>query len=93
VLVVQERNASHPMRKFVNDVIYRMNQQNPMKASNLRANDDQQVALSASFAPYKMFCERREANGQPDNAFYIIRDSEGYARAISPKFLLHAYAS
>jgi hypothetical protein len=60
VLVVQERNSSHPMRKFVNDVIFRMNQQNPMKASNLRANDDQQVALAASFAPYKIFYERRE---------------------------------
>ncbi len=60
VLVVQADNASHPMRKFVNDVIYRMNQQNPMKASNLRANDDQQVALGAAFAPYKVFYERRE---------------------------------
>lgn len=60
VLVVQTNNASHPTRKFVNDVIYRMNQQNPMKASNLRANDDQQVAIGGLFASHKVFYERRE---------------------------------
>jgi AIPR protein len=60
VLVVQPDNARHPTRKFVNDVIYRMNQQNPMKASNLRANDDIQVELGAAFAPHKVFYERRE---------------------------------
>lgn len=60
VLVVRPDDARHPTRKFVNDVIYRMNQQNPMKASNLRANDDIQVSLGAAFAPNKVFYERRE---------------------------------
>jgi hypothetical protein len=60
VLVVQPAEASHPSRKFVNDVIFRMNQQNPMKASNLRANDDIQVEIAAGFAPHKVFYERRE---------------------------------
>ncbi len=60
VLVVQMDNVRHPTKKFVNDVIYRMNQQNPMKASNLRANDDVQVELAAAFVPYKVFYERRE---------------------------------
>ncbi len=61
VLVVRPDDARHRTRKFVNDVIYRMNQQNPMKASNLRANDDVQVAIGAAFAAHKVFYERREA--------------------------------
>ena len=60
VLVVQPDDATHPTRKFVNDVIFRMNQQNPMKASNLRANDDVQVTIAATFAAHKVFYERRE---------------------------------
>lgn len=60
VLVVKPEDAKHPTRKFVNDVVFRMNQQNPMKASNLRANDDRQVAIAGSFVPFKVFYERRE---------------------------------
>jgi hypothetical protein len=60
VLVVKPEDADHPTRKFVNDVVFRMNQQNPMRASNLRSNDDVQVALAGQLAVYRVFYERRE---------------------------------
>lgn len=62
VLVVtggnQDQDKSSP-KKFVNDIIFRTNQQNKMYAYDLRANDIQQVALARDFIANGVFYERR----------------------------------
>ncbi len=69
--------VSRTSKKFVNDVIFRMNQQNPMKAYNLRANDPVQVSIASGFARYKVFYERREAEWK---SLRRTHGNQGYRR-------------
>jgi hypothetical protein len=53
-----------------------------MKASNLRANDDCQVAIAKDFVPYKVFYERREGEWSArkrllrNQGFYRLRSRD-----------------
>ncbi|HHT9133902.1 MAG TPA: AIPR family protein [Candidatus Avalokitesvara rifleensis] len=63
VLVVpserQERSDPDGRKEFINDVIFRTNQQNKMYAYDLRANDIRQVELARDFMNNGVFYERR----------------------------------
>jgi hypothetical protein len=55
----RDKGQSLSLNKFVNDIIFRTNQQNKMYAYDLRANDIQQVALARDFMKNGVFYERR----------------------------------
>jgi len=62
VLVVAgkaEKKAKPLQKNFVDEIIFRTNQQNKMYSYDLRANDIQQVKLAKYFMQNKVFYERR----------------------------------
>lgn len=50
------------IKKFINSIIFRTNQQNRMYAYDLRANDKTQVELANDFISHRVFYERRRGD-------------------------------
>lgn len=59
VIQGEEEKEGGQRKKFINDVIFRTNQQNKMYAYDLRANDIRQVELARDFMNNSVFYERR----------------------------------
>ena len=60
LLGVDAPKKSAETKEIINRISIRSNQQNPIKAWNLRANDDFQMDLSRRFRLEKLFYERRD---------------------------------
>ena len=59
-LGIDAPNQAAETKEIVNRISVRSNQQNPIKAWNLRANDDFQMDLSRRFRRENVFYERRD---------------------------------
>lgn len=59
VMEIYSGEGNPEIVRFINDIIFRTNQQNKMNKYNLRANDKIQVKLAKDFVKHKVFYERR----------------------------------
>lgn len=77
-------------KEIINKIAIRSNQQNPIKATNLIANDDYQMELYRHFRRNKLFYERREKEWSYRSRYL---KSVGIAQGPSLKWMLQLISS
>jgi hypothetical protein len=70
VRVIEIPSEGENIKKFINSIILRTNQQNRMYAYDLRANDTTRVKLANEFLVHKVFYERRRGDWDLNKRIY-----------------------